>query len=72
MGCQHISKFATGEDRIVRLWNVTERTQIAEITGHANLVWSVAWLPDGTRLATGSGQYASDAGEHHIRIWGLR
>ena len=46
---------ATGSwDGTVRLWDVHNTTHIRTITGHTDLVNTVAFSPDGNTLATGS------------------
>ena len=45
---------ATGGDGPARLWDADSGTSIATLTGAAGPVWSVAFSPDGTMLATGS------------------
>ena len=44
-------KFVEGT---VTLWDVATRTYIAILQGHTGTVWSVAFSPDGTTLASGS------------------
>ncbi|NEW70895.1 hypothetical protein G4H13_10865 [Streptomyces rapamycinicus] len=45
-----------GDDHTVRLWDPRTRTPVAgPLTGHADWVRSVASSPDGTLLATASG-----------------
>ncbi len=61
----------TGSDRALTLWDVSEGTQIARLLGHEAPIWSVAWSPDGTMLATGSGFYQSASGDTSIRVWAI-
>ena len=44
------------------LRNVTDGTLIHNLTGHTGMVWSVTFSPDGSLLATCSG-------DHSIKIW---
>jgi WD40 repeat protein len=44
------------------LWDLATRQEVAELRGHDAYVHSVAWSPDGTRLASGSG-------DGTVRIW---
>ena len=53
---------APGDDGKVRIWDTASGTTTATLTGHDGGVRSVAWSPDGTRLASGS----ADA---TVRIW---
>ena len=41
-------------DNTVRLWDVASGKETARLEGHGDAVWSVAFSPDGTRLASGS------------------
>jgi WD40 repeat protein len=42
------------EDRTVRLWEVHSSALLRILSGHTNWVWSIAFNPEGTRLASGS------------------
>ena len=48
-------------DGTVKLWDVVTRDTVATLEGHAETyVTSVAFSPDGTLLASGSGDFYSD------------
>jgi serine/threonine protein kinase len=43
---------STGEDATVRLWNPTTGKQLAQLPGHEQTTWGIAFSPDGWTLAT--------------------
>jgi len=53
---------ASGGDRTIRIWDVSARTEEAQLAGHTGTVHLLAYSPDGTAIATG-GQ------DHAVRIW---
>lgn len=61
----------TGSDMGLTLWDANTGLRLVMLRGHEAPVWSVAWSPGGTRLATGSGFYASGSGDTSVRVWGL-
>ena len=52
------------EDRVIRLWRVSDGELLAELKGHSQGVFSVDFSPDGSLLA-------SQGREAAVRIWGL-
>jgi len=54
---------AGGWDRIARLWETGTQREIATFQGFLSSIWSVAFSPDGKRLATGSD------GTEAIKLW---
>lgn len=49
------TRFAVGMgDATIRIWDISTRTVIHSLTGHAKSVSCLAWSPDGTHLASGS------------------
>ena len=57
-----------GEDGHVYVWDARGGTQFLRLAGHHGVIMSVAFSPDGTRLASGSGsQGQADSGE--LFVW---
>ncbi len=57
-----------GDDGHVYLWDASDGTQLLWLVGHHGAVTSVAWGPDGMRLASGSsGQGQGEGGE--LFVW---
>ena len=61
----------SGQNPVIQVWDPTTGELLAELTGHNSPVWSAAWSPDGSRLATGSGNYEISGGDTSIRLWGV-
>ncbi len=51
--------------------NAGELVEIAVIDDPTRAVYSVAWAPDGSLLATSRGFFSSGGGDTSVRIWGL-
>jgi WD40 repeat protein len=52
----------TGDDGIIRVWDVGTGEQLGEMVGHANRVLCASYSPDGKRIATGGF-------DDNVRIW---
>ena len=46
----------------MRIWDAATGKQLSQLSGHWHWVFSVAWSPDGTKLASGSR-------DETVRIW---
>jgi len=53
------------------LWDAETGTQLAALSESGPPIWSVAFSPDGTRLASGCGGYEVRNGLGLVRLWGL-
>lgn len=51
-----------GRDGVLRVWQLTDRREIAQLPGHKDLVRQIAWSPDGTTLASG-------CNDGTLRLW---
>lgn len=52
------------ERELVRIWNTETLTEVASLPGHTYGVTSLAWAPDGTRLAAG--------GSGKVNVWDMQ
>lgn len=46
-----------GFDKLVKIWDPGQRSQIVQIQGHTGWITAVAWSPDGKQLATASADF---------------
>src|SRR5258707_5176728 len=51
-----------GQDRVIRLWDLHERRELAPLAGHLNTVVALAFAPAGDTLA-------SAGADRTIRLW---
>lgn len=51
----------------VRIWDVESGVELAVLRGHQSWVASVAFSPDGRRIASGSGLWPSR--DNSVRVW---
>ncbi len=53
-----------GNDKLIKYWNVADRGEERKSPGHGAPVYSLAFHPDGTKLASGSV-------DKTLRIWNV-
>src|SRR4051794_41947320 len=53
------------DDKTVRIWDAKSGKEVRKLEGHSDGVWSVAFSPDGSRIAFGSF-------DKTIRIWDVK
>jgi WD40 repeat protein/serine/threonine protein kinase len=62
---------ATSNYRTIRIWNYHTGADIATLSGHHSFIKSLVFSPDGTLLASGTGDLLrGDSGE--VRLWDVR
>ena len=55
-----------GDDKMIKLWDVTTGKELATLQEHTGGVSSVAYSPDGKTLASGGGVYGKPG---EIKLW---
>ena len=55
-------------DKKARMWDIATGTVIRTFSGHTNLVYSVAYSLDGTKILTGSDDSTGEPGTDRIRL----
>ncbi len=58
-----------GEDNTVRLWEVATGREIRRFEGHQDVIWDVAFSPDGSLIASASGNSVQVSGDNSVRLW---
>jgi WD40 repeat protein/tetratricopeptide (TPR) repeat protein len=56
-------------DKVVRIWDAQSGQQVLALRGHAEGVTSVAFSPDGTRLASGAGDPTDRTRPGEVKVW---
>ncbi len=54
----------SGSRDLVKVWSVSARKEVASLAGHAGIVWSVAFSPDGQLVVSGSG-------DKLVKVWSV-
>ncbi len=58
-----------GDERVVRLWDPSTGVCVDSLYGHVSTIRALAFMPDGTVLASGGGDPGPDKGNTLIRLW---
>jgi WD40 repeat protein len=59
---------SAGHGGLVKVWDTANRQELLEIRGHTVLTWSVAWHPNGQRIAAAG----SDGSRLSVKAWDAR
>jgi WD40 repeat protein len=60
---------ATSENRTLRVWNTKTSQQVLTLEGHTGPVRSVCFNRDGTRIASGSGDFGDQGKPGEVKVW---
>ena len=55
----------------IKLWDVSSRKEIASLKGHTDQINALAFSPDGTLLASGSGNIRMYSKDNTVRLWDI-
>src|SRR5262249_58779175 len=56
-------------DNAVRLYDLKTRRLVAALEGHKERVWTVAFSPDGKRLASAAGSFSNPEKPGEVKVW---
>ena len=62
-------RMRTVEPRSITLWDVASRKLLATLQGHTDQINALAFSPDGTTLASGSGNIRIYSEDNTVRLW---